>query len=204
MYLQNKKGQSPTKFKADLLQFYLLYERPLLDSSSLPRCTFGKPDILSSSKFPSIGSYGVFYESGTCVEMSYFPASRVSPFSSHAKSIVRTARYSLPTWNTLNFIPVSNSLSYPENQGTQTLVEFGDALIDMEIGNPLFVDNDICESDLFVELIGRSKIFKKLIKSTEVFQYYNDNDFPQSVIPSNAPLGCKSIILIDADTFSLD
>ena len=68
-YMQNKRGVSDSKFRADLYQLHLLSQREHITSKDLPDCLFGDPDMLSHAILPSVGSYGVFYKYNKCVEM---------------------------------------------------------------------------------------------------------------------------------------
>ena len=130
-YLQNKKGSSSTRFKADLLQLYLLKERPQIISSPLPQCAFNDPDILHNAILPSVGSYGVFYEDGTDIEMSYFPAGNISPLRKAGKSVVRTVQTSKSNFGKIKIVS-----GFDESQGEETVEDFGDSLTAMKIGTP--------------------------------------------------------------------
>lgn len=132
MYMQNKKGDSSTKFKADLAQLCLLKNRCVITSADLPVCTFGDPQILNNAILPSVGSYGVFYNVNNVTDMAYYPASNVSPITSIAMGISRKAHFDYTRFGST----VKKGL-YKENQGEETLECFSDALIGMEIGTPI-------------------------------------------------------------------
>ena len=132
-YMQNKRGASDYKFKADLYQLHLLSYREHITSIKLPDCLFGDPDMLSHAILPSVGSYGVFYKCNQWFEMSYYPACLISPCNPVGQSVTRTAEYGT---NNYGHTPVING--YIECQGTPSLSEFGDALISMQIGTPIY------------------------------------------------------------------
>ena len=132
MYMQNKKGDSSTKFKADLLQLCLLKKRCVISSPNLPGCTFGDSRILADSLLPSVGSYGVFYNINDVTEMAYYPASNVSPVTGFAASTNRKAYFSYT-----RFGITETKGRYEENQGEENLEFFSDALVGMEIGTPI-------------------------------------------------------------------
>ena len=130
-YLQNKKGTSSTRFKADLLQLFLLKDRPIITSRPLPSCAFHDPGILQNAILPSVGSYGVFYEDGTDIEMSYFPAGNISPLRKAGKSVVRTVQTSKSNFGKIKIVS-----GFDESQGEETVEDFGDSLTAMKIGTP--------------------------------------------------------------------
>lgn len=132
MYMQNKKGDSSTKFKADLAQLCLLKNRCVITSANLPVCTFGDSQILKKAILPSVGSYGIFYNVNNVTDMAYYPASNVSPITSIAMGISRKAHFDYIRFGTT----VTKGL-YKENQGEENLEYFSDALVGMEIGTPI-------------------------------------------------------------------
>ena len=132
-YMQIKRGVSDSKFRADLYQLHLLSQREHITSTKLPDCLFGDPDILSHAILPSVGSYGVFYKYNQCVEMSYYPACLILPRKLVGQSVVRTAEYDTSNYGDT---PIING--YIECQGTLQISHFGDALIGMQIGTPIY------------------------------------------------------------------
>lgn len=132
MYMQNKKGDSSTKFKADLLQLCLLKNRCVISSPNLPACTFGDSRILTDALLPSVGSYGVFYNTNDVTEMAYYPASNVSPVTGFAASTNRKVYFDYTRFG----ITETKGL-YEENQGEENIEYFSDALVGMEIGTPI-------------------------------------------------------------------
>ena len=132
MYMQNKKGDSSTKFKADMLQLCLLKNRCVITSSDLPACTFGDAYILQDAILPSIGSYGVSYSENKVTDMAYYPASNVKPITGYAASINRKAKF-----DDAKFSQKKMNGLYIEDQGERNLEDFSDALIGMEIGTPI-------------------------------------------------------------------
>ena len=131
-YMQNKRGVSDSKFRADLYQLHLLSQREHITSTDLPDCLFGDPDMLSHAILPSVGSYGVFYKCNQGVEMSYYPASLISPSNLTGKSVTRTAEY-----DTSNYGCTPKIHGYVECQGARRIKDFGDALVNMQIGTPI-------------------------------------------------------------------
>lgn len=153
-YLQNKKGASSTKFRADLLQLYLLKDRPHITSRPLPSCAFRDPDILRNAPLPSVGSYGVFYKHGTDVEMSYFPAGNIAPLRKTGKSITRSVRS-----DRANIGKIITISGFQESQGAATVHDFGESLIAMTIGTPFpNMDSNRAFSDIFAFLARKSPI----------------------------------------------
>lgn len=132
MYMQNKMGDSSTKFKADMLQLCLLKNRCVITSPVLPACTFGDAYILQNAILPSVGSYGVFYSENKVTDMAYFPASNVKPITGYAASINRKARF-----DGTKFGQKKRNGLYIEDQGERNLEDFSDALIGMEISTPI-------------------------------------------------------------------
>ena len=131
-YMQNKKGRTDNKFNADLYQLHLLSQREHITSPKLPDCLFGDPDMLSHAILPSVGSYGVFYKCNHYVEMSYYPACLISPSSLTGKSKTRTAEY-----DKSNYGSTIKIHTYFECQGTCKIEDFGNALVNMQIGTPI-------------------------------------------------------------------
>ena len=131
-YMQNKKGVADNKFKADLCQLHLLSQREHITSPTLPDCLFGDHDMLSKAILQSVGSYGVFYSHDQSVEMSYYPAYLISPCRLTGKSVARMAKY-----DSNNFGKTKNINGYDQKQGTRKISDFGDALLDMQIGTPI-------------------------------------------------------------------
>lgn len=163
-YMQNKKGDSSDKFKADLCQLHLLSQRECIISKPIPECLFGDPNILSHAILPSIGSYGVFYQLGDRTEMAYYPAELLHPKQATGSSVVRIIKY-----DHRRFDRVLINKGFEENQGTRCLMDFGNALTKMQIGTPINREmptyeklgrfllahvTDIKESDLFPQSLN--------------------------------------------------
>lgn len=134
MYLQNKKGTRPDRFKADLLQLNLLKEKRPIISTKLPSCVFGNKNILSEALLPSVASYGVFYNDSTSskIEMAYYPACNINLANEKGKTKTRTVFYESAKFSS---VTLNNELE--ENQGEKTLSGFGNALVNMQIGTPI-------------------------------------------------------------------
>jgi hypothetical protein len=88
--------------------------------------------MLSYAILPSVGSYGVFYKCNQGVEMSYYPASLISPSKLAGKSVKRTAEY-----DSSNYGCTPQIHGYVECQGARQIKDFGDALVNMQIGTPI-------------------------------------------------------------------
>ena len=160
-YMQNKKGASADKFKADLGQLHLLSKREHITSDELPACLFNNPNILFDALLPSVGSYGIFYNDGHIVEMAYYPAYQIHPCRSTGASVIRMAKY-----NIHNLGKVTNTNGYAENQGTHKISDFGDALVNMQIGTPIKSDTNTHR-----ELIMFLSNYDDSLKQTS---WYND------------------------------
>lgn len=161
MYLQNKKGTQYDKFQADLLQLNLLRERRPITSTKLPACVFDNENILSEALLPSIASYGVFYNDSKSAktEMAYYPACCIEPISKKGKTKRRTVQYKGDGFST-----VIKKHKFEETQGEKTLLGFGNALVNMQIGTPIMPGD---------------KIYHLLTS----FLYYNSPVFAQSNFP---------------------
>jgi len=134
MYLQNKKGLSATKFKAELLQLNLLKERLPLIPFNLPSCVFGDENMLSNAILPSVASYGVFYQNpiNQKTDMAYYPANNLTVNLPARTGKIRNAYYDEALFGKENSIN-----GYKETKGEPNLIKFGNALIDMYIGTPI-------------------------------------------------------------------
>ena len=163
-YMQNKKGVADNKFKADLCQLHLLSQREHITSPNLPDCLFGDRDILSKATLPSVGSYGVFYCHNQGVEMSYYPACLISPCTLASKSVVRTAEYDTSNYGNTQIIH-----GYAECQGTRQISDFGDALVNMQIGTP--IDSKTIAHKKLITFL--SKYVSDIMQSQWV-EYYKD------------------------------
>ena len=186
-YMQNKRGASDYKFIADLYQLHLLSHREHITSTKLPDCLFGDPGMLSHAILPSVGSYGVFYKYNKYVEMSYYPACLISPSSLTGKSVTRTAEYDTSNYR---YTPIING--YIECQGTPTLSDFGDALISMQIGTPIY-SGMTSHKELIMFLSNNVSGFMQE-PWVEEYRDYNYGDNQDSWIP-NVPV----IYAINAD-----
>lgn len=189
-YMQNKKGSDTyLSYRADLLQLYLLRDRPEIVSPTLPTCVFGNPRILSDALLPSVGSYGVFYKDTACnkIEMGYSPASNIKPHSSIGKE-QRVVEYV----GKLGTTKVNGCM---ESQGEATLSDFGYALINMTVGTPIYTTTSWFR-----------KVHSYLLKNSEAYSYA---DFPQPDInipyeeidPLYFQESSPTIIVINADLF---
>lgn len=143
MYMQNKKGKSSRKFKADLVQLCLLKNRCEITSLRLPTCAFGDRQVLQNALLPSVGSYGVFYPENNAIDMAYYPAANISLITANAKKADRMVRF-----NRDRFGQTDKMGSYEENQGEETLNNFGNALVDMKIGTPILRRGFACDAVL--------------------------------------------------------
>lgn len=132
MYMQNKKGDYPDRFKADLIQLDLLNRKPIILSYRLPKCVFGDKYILKDAILPSVTSYGIFYNDSGRYNMSYLIATKVLPENNIGVSQKRIAKYNFCGWGVID-----SSSGFEESQGEKTIECFGDALFDMKIGSPI-------------------------------------------------------------------
>lgn len=174
-YMQNKKGITADKFKADLCQLHLLSQREQITSSALPNCLFGDRDILVNAVLCSVGSYGVFYKEDKNIEMAYYPAYLIQPCNTTGKSVARMAQY-----DSSNFESTITRHGYVENQGTRHIREFGDALVNMQIGTPINKCS-LIYTPLIVFLSGHIPALKQLLGSNNNFFQANQQDLTPSV-----------------------
>lgn len=177
MYMQNKKGQTRCKFKAELLQLHLLKNRCEITSPTLPSCVFGDRRILPDALLPSVASYGIFYEENGVVDMAYYPAFNINLRTRSGKSSQRIAKF-----NPQKFGIIKTTGIYEESQGEANLTHFADALIRMRIGTP--IQPGSCTYDSVVALLNEeSSSFRR----TDLIQNTNlriDNfDFPHEDLP---------------------
>lgn len=178
-YMQNKKGTTANKFKADLCQLHLLSQRERIISTPLPECLFGDPEILSSALLPSVGSYGVFYKDNIDIEMSYYPAKQIHPCQDKGKSVVRTAEY-----DQNNFNKPARINGYDEIQGTSSLKDFGDALVNMQIGTPI-TSGMVVFKELIIFLLDNVESLRQSPWFNEYGDYLDANDrrYQHSPVP---------------------
>ena len=188
-YMQNKKGSNYRHFYADLLQLYFLKSRPEILSATLPACTFGDSKILSDALLPSVGSYGVFYVDTMHdkIEMSYFPASNLEPVNQRGgeKRVVHF----------IDSLRTKEINGYIESQGEATLSAFGNALINMSIGTPIFP-----RSELF------RKVYCYLFQNSPAFSIA-DFPVPDGFVPNQDMNFIRfqdsspTIVVINSDVF---
>lgn len=193
-YMQNKRADSGFvsnhRFHADLLQLYLLKERRMLLGPILPACVFGDRGILHNACLPSVGSYGVFYKDDVNqrIEMAYFPAQHLTPVSRTGKSVRRLVEY-----NSSMYGVVACGKPCEEHQGTKTLRDFGDALIDMQIGTPICQKSEAYDK-LISFLLKHSRGF---IESGFLSDVGNMTEFMSD--DNNEPEGYPTVVVINAD-----
>ena len=169
-YMQNKRGITANKFKADLCQLHLLSKRERITSTPLPECLFGNPEMLPKALLPSVGSYGVFYKDIIDIEMSYFPAVQIHPCREKGKSVIRMAEYDRNNFNKPSFIN-----GYNEIQGTSNLKDFGDALVNMKIGTPI-TSGMVLFKELIIFLLDNVENLRQSPWFNEYGYYLNAND----------------------------
>ena len=169
-YMQNKRGVSDSKFRADLYQLHLLSQRERITSAKLPDCLFGDRDILSNAILSSVGSYGVFYKYTKCVEMSYYPACLISPCNPVGQSVARMAKYDTSNYGAKHVIN-----GHIECLGTPVLSNFGDSLISMQIGTP--INSDMTAHRKLIKFLSKNVSgFMQGSLSKEYSDYiYDDN-----------------------------
>jgi len=174
MYMQNKRGNTYSKFRADLIQLSLLKERPLI-KYPLPDCVFGCIDILTDAILKSVCSYGVFYQDGSLnIDMAYYPACHVEPVNAIGKKKDRIVKY-----NEIYMGKVEFHHGYRESQGEINLVKFGNKLFEMKIGTPITKKEfPICYANI-TEIINKTNFKDEFFENN--FQYYFDN-FPTTII----------------------
>ncbi len=145
MYLQNKKGLTATKFRAELLQLNLLKEHLPIISANLPPCVFGNENILQDAILPSVAAYGVFYQNAidNKTDMAYYPANNLV-----VKPPAKTGKYRNAYYDETLFEKEFTINGYKESQGEANLSKFGNALIDMLIGTPVLSIENPCISVL--------------------------------------------------------
>ena len=167
MYMQNKNGDTSSwSFSADLVQLHLLKDRREITSPALPACVFNDRRILADALLPSVASYGVFYKHNNDTEMAYYPASNLTPLHSTGIMNARVTRFNRPLFRNLRTIS-----GYEESQGEEFLWDFGDRLIDMQIGTPILPG-----TAAYSELVRCLKDHSQSFRDTELYrQIMGDN-----------------------------
>ncbi|MCX9126914.1 hypothetical protein OKT23_19400 [Providencia rettgeri] len=119
---------APYKFRANLEQWDLLSNRPLIRATSskinLPA------NLLSGALLPSVGTFGVFYPTGQGFDFAYFVANGLSPLNNNNNSSGTLQ------WKTkLGCVRKINN--YKEITATCCMYTFGQSLESGLIGTPL-------------------------------------------------------------------
>lgn len=131
-YLQNKVHQQSslgTNFTGNVRQWELLSKRPKVKSLGSVKVS---SDMLKDAVLPSVGSFGIFYKSGSGYSMQYSVANLIEPFTLNASSANRT----LVLKGTNNKIRKISALE--ELEACNDLKIFGNNLKSLKIGTPLF------------------------------------------------------------------
>lgn len=131
-FLQNKSdktiGNLPLTFYADMLQWELLSEKPLVNGVS----PFNPPNnLLSEALLPSVGTFGIFYrDTNSDYNMAYAIANVLGPLK-NGKSQKRKLKYRGKRGQ------IRNVNGYDEITSTSSLAEFGHHLARLRIGTPI-------------------------------------------------------------------
>ncbi len=130
--MQYKKEEDLTRmiggeFEAELLQHELF-------SSNIPFKYKGiNYNFLLSPKVKSITSYGVFYTKGNHYDMLYASADIIKPKIIPSRSCKSTVSVDTSQMNLLR----NSRTSYEDYAGVPSIEQFGNALIDLKIGEPI-------------------------------------------------------------------
>lgn len=141
------------RFNADIYQYDLLSHRPTISSVGT---VFLPPDVLSSTEYNSVGSYGVFFENAShLLDYAYSTAKWLVPES-----------YKIETKLLLSNSLVNITHADRELVATLGLASFIEGLLGMQIGAPLQKGSDL--SDHIAGLLLRA-----LNKGTDSRPIYN-------------------------------
>lgn len=116
-------------FQANLEQWDLLSNRPPVRNATT---SFYPPiNLLSDAILPSVGTFGVFYPSGSSFDFAYYVARGLTPLTNHYNRS-----------GTLQWVTRSHSVfkkdGFEEITGTCCLETFGDALERGQVGTPVW------------------------------------------------------------------
>lgn len=194
VYLQNKKGLSPVKFKADLLQLYLLKERCEVDAVN-PEVILNDSTILKGD-FDSVGSYGVFYqkEGSGDIEMSYYPASCLTLKTKTGLSIQRTAYYDSSNFGQIHMVGTEY-----ESIGERNILDFATSLVEMKIGKVLPAKS--LDRTAYAYFWRKSSVFRNFLKKSSNYNIYDQNIMFEEGYEENNTLllNMPNICIINAD-----
>lgn len=139
-FLQNKKQLDYLKrrnFKAEMGQVELLSTRPEIEGLN----KFKPPNLLlKEALLPSIGSYGVFYTNLSKVHMYY----SVAEYLEQVRRSSRGMNLKVKSRGICNNIKLISSSygDFEELEACETIEDFGNALLNMRIGNPITFFSD--------------------------------------------------------------
>jgi hypothetical protein len=120
---------APESFSANLEQWDLLSNRPAIRAATT---AYDPPsDLLSAALLPSVGTFGVFYPSGTGFDFAYYIASDLAPLTNNP------GKSGTLQWQTSQQI-ITHPTGHDEITGTCCLWTFGEALDYGLIGTPIW------------------------------------------------------------------
>ncbi|MBI9010949.1 MAG: hypothetical protein JEZ08_01865 [Clostridiales bacterium] len=131
-FLQNKAHQQislGSRFTGNVRQWELLSKRPKVKSLGSVKVS---PKTLKDAVLPSVGSFGIFYKSGSEYSMQYSVANLIEPFTLTASSANRT----LVLKGINNKVRKISALE--ELEACNDLKTFGNNLKSLKIGTPMF------------------------------------------------------------------
>lgn len=180
-------------FKGDFFQYELLSTRPTIKSNSR-KFTFPS-DILSSSNFDSVGSFGVFYkDSKGSLDMAYAAANELSAIAPVTTIKQKSRMLYFPNLNANNFIIKIQGTDVIELRATQSINCFTVGLLSLLIGGE-FINQKSVVSFLKGYFMGRPQ---SETTSQQFLNFLNDNsDIEQ--IDRGEITGLGNVLLINLD-----
>jgi len=190
------KAVGPDSFSANLEQWDLLANRPTIGTAT---ASFDPPsDLLSAAILPSVGTFGVFYPSGSTFDFAYYIARDLVPLNNNPG---RSGTLQWPSSSTI----ITHPMGYQEITGTCCLLTFGDALEDGLVGTPVWPllygakGSRQMRSWLKEELLKLRRIYPEsslpdeLISGLELEGLVDEADFMTRGAPPSSP---RAVILV--------
>ena len=205
-----KLRNTPREVNASLVQYELLYERPMFQYVG-KKFKGSQDDILFSSPYSSVSLYGIFYENGLGeVDMSSITARELQLSNPPKHPITGTypcAKLILPSSCSFQ----TKTSCFGDFAAAENLINFGDLLEDLYIGRPI---TQRIKTEIIEKCMPASKTIENTLsaRAEEVLKIFDSIDFPNpSNMSSNLsqsdsqpghfiPMNiCRSVIFINVD-----